>query len=113
MILKIQIASLCYSFLYGIFFSFLADLNYILLYNDKKHIKVLSTMFFIINNVLLYFIMLQKINNGIVHIYLIISFLLGVIIHAGINKIIAKYKKRCYNFNIGDIYENKKNKQSI
>ncbi len=94
MILKIQILSLSYSFLYGIFFSFMTTLNYSLLYNDTNYIKIISSALFIVNNVLLYFILLQKINNGILHIYLIITFILGIVVEININKLIAKHIKK-------------------
>lgn len=77
MILKLQIISLVVSFLYGIFFSFLLNINYKLIYNDNKFIKIIGTFLFVIFNSLLYFLILLKINNGIVHIYCIITLIVG------------------------------------
>lgn len=91
--LKIQFISLSFSFLYGMFFSFLINLNYSLLYNSKKNVQLLISIFFILDNVLLYFLILQKINNGIIHIYLMIAFLSGVFIEHVLGQIIAKFKK--------------------
>lgn len=94
MTLKVQIISLVISFLYGIFFSFSLNLNYKLIYNDKKIIKILSSFLFIIFNSLLYFYILLKTNNGIIHIYLILSLILGYISEHFIhNKIAIKFKK--------------------
>lgn len=81
MTLKIQIISLIISFLYGIFFSILLNINYKLIYNDNKLIKIISTFLFIVFNSLLYFLILLKINNGIVHIYCLLSLILGFIIY--------------------------------
>lgn len=79
MSLKLQIISFIYSFLYGIFFSFFLDLSTNIIYNEKKYIKVLGTLFIIIFNSFLYFIILMKINNGIIHIYLFFSIILGIL----------------------------------
>lgn len=80
MSLKLQIISLIVSFLYGIFFSFLLNINYKIIYNNSKLIKIIGTFIFIIANSLLYFYILLKINNGIVHIYLLLSLLMGFIL---------------------------------
>lgn len=80
MSLKLQIISLIVSFLYGIFFSFLLNINYKIIYNNKIIIKIIGTFLFIIFNSLLYFYLLLKINNGIVHIYLLLSLLVGFIL---------------------------------
>lgn len=89
--LKLQILSLGYSFLYGIFFSFLLTLNYKLIHNDKKHIKWPITILLILNNVLLYFLILKKINNGIIHYYFLFVFVLGIIVEMSISKLVAKH----------------------
>lgn len=94
MTLKVQIISLIVSLLYGIFFSFLLNLNYKIIYNNKKIIQIISSFLFIIFNSLLYFYILLKINNGIVHIYLILSLIIGYISEHFIhNKIALKQKK--------------------
>lgn len=80
MSLKLQIISLIVSFIYGIFFSKLLKINYKIIYNNKKSIKIIGTFIFIIVNSLLYFYILLKINNGIIHIYLFLSLLFGYII---------------------------------
>ena len=98
MTLKIQIISLIVSFLYGIFFSFLLNINYKIIYNENKFKKIIGTFLFIIFNSLLYFYILLKINNGIVHIYCIFSIITGYImenfvINKKIKKIALKIKK--------------------
>jgi hypothetical protein len=60
--------------------------------------------------VLLYFILLKKINNGIVHKYFLLCILLGFVISEVLFK---KFKftfqiKKWYNiYMIGDVYEEK------
>lgn len=77
MSLDLQLKSLIISFIFGIFFSFNININYKFLYNEYKVIRFLFTFIFIICHVLLYFIILRKINNGYYHIYLIFSIILG------------------------------------
>ena len=75
--LKLQIISLIISFIYGILFSKLLKINYKIIYNNKKIIKIIGTFIFIIVSSLLYFYILLKINNGMIHIYLFLSLLFG------------------------------------
>ena len=77
MILKIQILTLIFSFLFGIIFYLEIKLNYKFIYNEKKLYKIITTFFFVMANVLLYFIILQKINNGILHLYGILAIIIG------------------------------------
>ena len=77
MILKVQILTLIFSFLFGIIFDLEIKLNYKFIYQEKQIYKIITTFFFVMTNVLLYFIILQKINNGILHIYGIIAIIIG------------------------------------
>ena len=72
--INIQLISLEYSFLYGIFFYFMLLLNKKYLNNKYAFIY---NLLFIIDNVLLYFIILRYINNGIFHIYFLFTIVLG------------------------------------
>lgn len=98
MTLKIQIISLIVSFLYGIFFSILLNINYKVIYNNNKFIKIIGTLLFVIFNSLLYFLILLKVNNGIVHIYCIFALIFGFTLYncffsKKIHLIANKYKK--------------------
>lgn len=75
--LKVQIISLLFSFLYGICFSFLVNVNYKFLFAKKLVYKILITLLFIIDMSLLYFIIIKRINNGIIHSYFLLMILLG------------------------------------
>ncbi len=91
--LNIQIKSILYSFLYGILFSFLLNLNYKYIYYSKGIIKLLINLFFIIDNVFLYFIGLRLLNGGIFHFYFLISIILGFI---SVNSLTSKIFKHWF-----------------
>lgn len=80
MILKVQILSLIFSFLYGNFFFWLLEFNYKLLYEGKIVYRVIISFLFVIFISLLYFICLLKINNGILHVYFFIAVLTGYLL---------------------------------
>lgn len=88
--LDIQIKSIVFSFLYGMFFSFLLNLNYKYIYYSKGVLKVLINIFFVVDNVFLYFIILRYINNGIVHFYFLLSLVLG---YFSVNKVSSRIRK--------------------
>lgn len=91
--IKIQITTLLFSFLYGIFFSFFLSLNYKFIYSNKKLFKTVISLLVVVLSVLLYFIILKKINYGIFHIYEILMITLGFIVENIIVSIIANKKK--------------------
>ncbi len=75
--LNMQIKSILFSFIYGILISFLFNINYFLLLNRKKIIKIFSSIFFVFDFSLLYFYVLEYINFGYIHFYLILFFICG------------------------------------
>ena len=85
MSLKLQIISLIISFIFGILFNFLLKINYKIIYNESKIVQIGGTFLYVIASSLLYFYILLKVNNGIVHIYCLLSILLGYIIKDKIN----------------------------
>ena len=91
--IKLQITTLLFSFLYGIFFSFFLSLNYKFIYSDKKILKTIISFLFIIVCVLLYFIILKKINYGIFHVYEILMIILGFVLENLIVSFCANKKK--------------------
>ena len=92
--IRLQIITLGVSFFYGIFFSFFLSLNYKIIYSDKKIIKTIVSFLVVIISVLLYFIILRKINYGIFHIYEILALILGFIIENWLSSVIAKRMKK-------------------
>lgn len=89
--LNIQLKTLIYSFLYGAFFSFALKINYKFIYYSTGIKKVLINLFFIIDNTLLYFIILRYLNNGIFHFYFLLSIFIGFFC---VNKVISHSSKR-------------------
>lgn len=75
--LKIQLYSLGFSFVFGIIFSLLVKLNHKVLFNVKKHIQILGNFLFLLDVSLCYFLCIKFINQGILHIYFLLLFLLG------------------------------------
>lgn len=90
MLLKVQFQSLIYSFVYGFFFSILLNINYKYLFDSKKIKKIIFNIIFILDNSLLYYILLKYINNGVVHIYFFIMIILGFILGNYYSKKIRK-----------------------
>lgn len=78
--LIIQIKSLTFSFLYGVFFSIFFRINSKYLYYEKKFIRIIISFLFSIDMSILYFIILKEINFGVIHPYFIGMIVLGFII---------------------------------
>lgn len=77
MSLKLQIMTLLFSFFYGAFFSFLLTLQYRFLYAKVKWFQYVFTFLFVLVMTLLYFVILRKINYGVIHPYSILSIVVG------------------------------------
>lgn len=75
--LQVQIYLILYSFIYGFILSILLDINYAFIYKKKLFIKYIISFLFAINASFIYFFFLQKINNGILHIYSFLWILIG------------------------------------
>ena len=97
MILKTQILTLFYSFLYGIFFGSTLNINYKISQNTSKLYIIIIHFLFVIFHILTYFFILQKVNNGIFHPYGLITLIIGVLVehllYININHIIKFIKK--------------------
>lgn len=75
--LELQILSLLFSFGYGIICSYIYNINYNFLYKTSILYKILINILLCVNLGLIYFILISVINYGVIHIYFIISFILG------------------------------------
>ena len=75
--LKLQIYSFVFSFLFGIILSVFTNLNYGLLFNKNKKIKILGNFLFLFDFSLIYLLGIKLINNGILHIYFLLLLSLG------------------------------------
>ena len=77
MILKIQVISMLFSFVFGIFFAFLVNLNYRYLFLGSRKRKVICNFLFFTVIGLSYFFILKEINEAVLHYYFLFLFLLG------------------------------------
>ena len=78
--LKLQIYSFVFSFLFGTILSVFTNLNYGLLFNKNKKIKILGNFLFLFDFSLIYFLGIKLINNGILHIYFLLLLILGFLL---------------------------------
>lgn len=103
---KIQIIALLVSFIYGCLFFLLAKINNKIIEKQKKIYRSLISILFMCNIVLLYIIIIFKINNGKFHIYFFIMITLGYIFSIHLSQkllknvkcraLIEKIKQKCY-----------------
>ena len=96
MTLHTQIQTILFSFCFGILFSLFLTINYKFLYESKKITKILFSCLIVILALLFYFYGLLKINYGVIHIYGILSIIVGFILESCIGIKIRKlfYKKK-------------------
>ncbi len=78
--LEIQIQSLLISFVYGMFIAFLYNYHYKFIYYKKKWLRFPFSLVFCLDATLLFFILMLKINYGLIHLYFILSAILGFIL---------------------------------
>lgn len=103
---KTQIIVLLFSCFYGLIFTFLYYLHNHIIKKKKRVFRSLATILFMYNIVLIYLILLFKLNNGQFHIYFFLMIIIGYLIGNKLLKIllsnvkyrefIAKRKKKCY-----------------
>ncbi len=101
MSIKIQIICMLVSFMYGFILKILLIINKLLTKNNNKYINIISKIIYTYIVVILYIIIIYKINKGIFHIYFIILILLGYylmskyvkFINIIFNKILFKIKR--------------------
>ena len=90
--LEIQIQSLIFSFIFGMFFSLMYNTFYRLLFCGNKLKRIIINLIFDIIIFGIYFLCLKVINSGIVHLYFLISLILGFIIGNIKTKKVRGYK---------------------
>ena len=90
MSLSEQIISMVFSFIYGIVISVLYNFNYNLLFSKRTIFKVIFNLLFVFDLVLLYFLIMKKINGGIIHPYFYLLIILGFISCFSISKGLRK-----------------------
>jgi hypothetical protein len=93
MYITTQIKTIIFSLIFGIFFSMLININHKYLTRNKI-MNIFITFIFIITSVLIYFVLLKKINNGIYNNYEIICIIIGFIIENLIHTKVEKIRKK-------------------
>lgn len=78
--IDIQVKSFLFSLVFGFFFSAFLRINYRYMYKGPLIFEILINFLFVIDNILLYFIILKRLNDGIIHGYFILMILLGFVI---------------------------------
>lgn len=76
---KIQLLSFFASFIYGIFFFYTNITNQKIIKRENAFLKYVITFLYILNIIILYIIIIYKINCGIFHIYFLITLIIGYI----------------------------------
>ena len=84
--LFVQIKLILFSFLFGIYLSFTLNINYKYIYKTKFIYRLATNTMYVLFNTLLYFVILLKINQGILHYYSLICIVLGFIVEKIVNK---------------------------
>ncbi len=88
--LNTQIVTLLFSFLYGIFCGLFLKYNRKIIYHKKRIIKYLGSFLVVFICLLLYFIILKRINNAFFHPYCLIVSTVGIWLINYIDKQIKK-----------------------
>ena len=72
-----QVIALVFSFIYGVVLSVLYNLNYNLLFYKRRSVKIIFNILFVLDLVLIYFLVMRKINNAVIHPYFYLFIILG------------------------------------
>ncbi len=94
MSLQVQITTAIFSFIFGMLFSFFLRINYKIVYNSHKAIKLLGTFLVVIIAVMAYFLLLQKLNNALFHPYHLLLVIIGFIVSHFLEQKIVKHLKK-------------------
>ena len=76
----IQVISFLISFIYGVIFYLFTRFNKFMLSNKNNVIKLLVTLVFVIDMVILYIYIMYKVNFGMIHPYFVAVFLIGYVV---------------------------------
>ncbi len=97
---NMQLLTFIFSFLYGIIASFLFKLNYKIVNNLKRVFNNIITIIFTLDVLIIYVVLIYYLNNGYLHIYFIMTLLIGIFIgfsylkDVNLRKIYVKIRKR-------------------
>lgn len=93
--LRTQIISLFFSFVFGIIFSVCTNINYRFLFCKKKAFQIIITIIYVVDASLAYFLIIRKINEGVIHSYFLISVAVGFFIgFVNLSKYVNLFKNK-------------------
>lgn len=82
---NLQLISFSVSFIFGIVFALLTILNFKIVNNSLKFIQNIITFIFVMDMIIIYIIIMYKLNHGYFHLYFIImtiiGFFVGIFVH--------------------------------
>ena len=81
MSLIIQIQTIAYTFLFGLYIAFIFNLLYRVLFTKSVVLNLVSNFMFVALNSVLYFYLLFLIDSGRIHIYLLFIFLISFFLY--------------------------------
>jgi hypothetical protein len=84
--LKIQIFSLIFSFIYGIFLFIMFKFEYKCIFLLRKRYQIIFNFIYCIVFSLLYFFLLLFINNGCLHLYFLLLIVFGFLLSYHVSK---------------------------
>lgn len=93
--LHTQITTLLFSLGYGFIFSFLLDIVHKYYLKWSKFIQIIFAFLYVITSSIVYFYILLKINNALLHPYFIILFIFGFLLEFVMKK---TFKKIVFSF---------------
>ena len=79
MTLSIQIKVLIVSFVYGIILAYIVKKQYKYFFYSKLWYRIIINLFFVFDVVVLYFLILKYISDGLFHIYFLFIMIIGYI----------------------------------
>lgn len=91
----VQVFSFLVSFIYGVLFYLFARFNRFMLSNKNNVIKLLVTLVFVIDMVILYIYIMYKVNFGMIHPYFVAVVLVGYIFMMFLYDKCSMLIKRC------------------
>ena len=90
----IQIKTIIFSIIFGVFFSIALRFNYKYIVGSKKLFSAILTFLFVLVFTLLYFIILKYINYGIFHQYEILCIIIGFLVENLVYSVVEKRLKK-------------------
>ena len=91
--LKEQIIAIIFSYIYGGFLAFLYNLNYNLLFYQRRVVKIIFNIIFTLDLVLIYFLLMRKINKAIIHPYFYLFIIFGFFTFFFLTKRLRRFLK--------------------